>query len=215
MPDAKRLQDMYKEHWEKAANDCKYVKATLEHEFPGIDIFPGHGALSSDYEYGKHERGSADLYVFKDDIRICAIEVTGSDRMNINDNNMIWLRPDKIEYMRNKRKEYPVFAWLIYKNAECILNLPLIDEHQKGDHVHYPRGQGYPETYTHIPFKEALPTDWVISFIKDCLKYLEENQEKFTWKINGLIYHLWPLKKALDYEEPKPSKNGTSLGDFI
>jgi hypothetical protein len=187
MNKTKRLKDLYKDHWLKAANDCKYVKATLEKHFPDIDIRPGHGALSSEYESGEHERGSADLFLFKDDKCFLAIEVTGSDRINICNSDMIWLRPDKIEYMKQKKGEFAVVAWLIYRNAECILDLATIEKHQQGKHTHYPRGRGYPETYVHIPFSAGLPTDSIIEFIKNYIEHIHPEPRYFIFNTTDIF----------------------------
>lgn len=166
MPDARRLQDAYKNHWKKAALDCKYVKATLEKKFPGIRIEAGHGALSEDYDFNEHEKGSPDLFVYdKDNVLVCSIEITGSDRLNMRPGMMVWIRPDKVEYMKKYADESPVFTFFIYRNCECVLSLPLIEKHNLGTKTVYPCGPGYPETFIQVPFNVAVEPEWLYKFI--------------------------------------------------
>ena len=195
MPDARRLQDAYKDHWEKAANDCKYVKVTLEKKFPGTRIEAGHGALSKDYDFNEHEKGSPDLFVYdKDNVLVCSIEVTGSDRLNMRPGMMVWIRPDKVEYMKKYADESPVFAFFVYRNCECTLSLSLIEKHNIGPITVYPRGPGYPETFIQVPFNVAVEPEWLYKFISmNVMQHSIDETESEIPKISKTFDwgHLW------------------------
>ena len=170
MNNPRRLQDAYSGLWEKAANDCKQLAKILEHIFPDLTIKPGYGAFSSekldDYDFKKHERGAADLFLYDaTDKIICAIEVTGSDRINMYSGRNIWIRPDKVTYMRKMKAEFPVFGFFVYRNCQRVLNLPIIEKYESDRIVSNPRGPEFAETYIEIPYSDSLDPGWLYAYI--------------------------------------------------
>ena len=101
--------------WDKAAYQCKILKDEIEKRYPFLTVTPGHGALDADEHDSKDEQpGAPDLYVWHNQRLICAIEVTGSDKV-IPYN--IWLGAHKVAFAR--KAEYPIGFYLFYgKNNE-------------------------------------------------------------------------------------------------
>lgn len=104
--------------WSKAASKCLILKDEIEKKFPYLVVTPGHGALDAQEHDSKDESaGAPDLYIWHGQKLICAVEVTGSDKV-IPYN--IWLGAHKVKFARNA--EYPIGFFLFYgKNNEVRL----------------------------------------------------------------------------------------------
>jgi len=96
--------------WDKAAYQCNILKNEIEKRYPYLTIMPGHGALDADEHSKKDEQpGAPDLYIYFNQHLVCAIEVTGSDKV-IPWN--VWLGAHKIAFARQQK--YPIGFFLFF-----------------------------------------------------------------------------------------------------
>ena len=104
--------------WDKAASQCIILKDEIEKLYPFLIVLPGHGALDSQEHNSKDELpGAPDLYIWHNQNLVCAIEVTGSDKV-ISYN--IWLGAHKVKFAR--KVEYPIGFFLFFgKNNQMRL----------------------------------------------------------------------------------------------
>jgi len=104
------VKEIFAHLWDKAAYQCQYLKNEIEKKYPFLIVLPGHGALDAEEHSSKDESpGAPDLYIWYNQQLVCAIEVTGSDKVvpwNI------WLGKHKIAFARNA--EYPIGFFLFY-----------------------------------------------------------------------------------------------------
>ncbi|MCK5342435.1 MAG: hypothetical protein KAR20_03475 [Candidatus Heimdallarchaeota archaeon] len=104
------VKEVFSHLWDKAAYQCKILKDEIEKRYPFLIVLPGHGALDAKEHDSKDELpGAPDLYVWHNQKLVCAIEVTGSDKVIPWD---IWLGKHKVEFARNA--EYPIGFFLFF-----------------------------------------------------------------------------------------------------
>ena len=104
------VKEVFSHSWEKAAYQCLILKEEIEKKYPYLVVTPGHGALDAKEHSSKDELpGAPDLYIWHNQTLVCAIEVTGSDKV-IPWN--IWLGAHKVKFARNA--EYPIGFFLFY-----------------------------------------------------------------------------------------------------
>ena len=104
------VKEVFSQLWAKAASQCLILKDEIETRHPYLIVLAGHGALDDKEHKAKDElAGAPDLYLWHNQQLVCAIEVTGSDKVvpwNI------WLGKHKIAFAR--RAEYPIGFFLFY-----------------------------------------------------------------------------------------------------
>lgn len=106
------VKQTFRHLWDKAAVQCRILKVEIESRFPYLTVTPGHGALDAEEHDSKDEQsGAPDLYIWYNQKLVCAIEVTGSDKVIP---WIIWLGAHKVEFAR--RAEYPIGFFLFYGN---------------------------------------------------------------------------------------------------
>ena len=105
--------------WDKAAYQCQILKKEIESRYPWLTVAPGHGALDSqEHDSDGKQKGDPDLYVFYGQLLLCAIEVTGSDK--IENPWTVWLGAHKAELAR--KAQYPIgFFFFFGKNHQLRL----------------------------------------------------------------------------------------------
>ena len=104
------VKEAFAHLWEKAASQCIMIKDEIEKRYPALLVLPGHGALDADeHDSTGKEPGEPDLYVWFNQKLICAIEVTGSDKVVPWD---IWLGKHKVDFA--KKAEYPIGFFFFY-----------------------------------------------------------------------------------------------------
>lgn len=92
----------YKDTWEAGNQRENMVKKILESWGFKVHTF-GFEALSTEYNpESPDEKGKPDFYIEKNDERIF-FEVTGTSVKNVTSEDMIWLRPDKVEFVNKHR----------------------------------------------------------------------------------------------------------------
>jgi len=105
------LKDAFRHLWDKAAYQCKILKKEINKRYPALIVLPGHGALDADeHDSTDKEPGAPDLFVWYNQRLICAIEVTGSDKIETPWN--IWIGKHKIDFA--KKAEYPIGFFFFY-----------------------------------------------------------------------------------------------------
>lgn len=110
--------------WDKAAYQCNILKNEIEKRYPYLTILPGHGALDAkEYISKDEESGAPDLYIYCNQQLICAIEVTGSDKV-IHWN--VWLGAHKIDFAR--RQKYPIGFFLFFGKQNDVRLFASMDE---------------------------------------------------------------------------------------
>lgn len=96
--------------WDKAAYQCLLLKDEIERRLPYLTVLPGHGALDADEHDSKDEQsGAPDLYIWHEQKLVCAVEVTGSDKVIP---YHIWLGAHKVKFARSA--DYPIGFFLFY-----------------------------------------------------------------------------------------------------
>ena len=105
--------------WDKAAYQCQLLKKEIESRYPWLQVLPGHGALDSEeHDSTGKAAGAPDLFVFYGQIFLCAIEVTGSDK--VESPWQIWLGKHKVDFAREA--DYPIgFFFFFGKNNQLRL----------------------------------------------------------------------------------------------
>ncbi len=112
------VKEVFSHLWDKAASQCLILKDEIEKLYPYLIVLPGHGALDSQEHNSKDELpGAPDLYIWHNQNLVCAIEVTGSDKV-IPYN--IWLGAHKVKFAR--KAECPIGFFLFFgKNNQMRL----------------------------------------------------------------------------------------------
>jgi len=118
------VKECFNQLWDKAAYQCRILKELIEEKYPWIIVLPGHGALDSDeHDSTDKQPGAPDLFLWHNQKLICAIEVTGSDKVIP---WSIWLGAHKIAFAR--RAEYPIGFFLFYGKDNSVRLFASMDE---------------------------------------------------------------------------------------
>lgn len=122
---------VYARLWGKEKERLKAVSEFIKSIDPQIRIeVTGFGAQTDKFiEAHPEEQGKPDLTVYLNryhNLALILVEVTGSDRMQ--DPPTYWIRPDKIEYMRNHREIDIWFALYYKQNSHMVFIKPDMDK---------------------------------------------------------------------------------------
>ena len=103
----------------KAAKDCKETLRDLKEWFPNVTFKLGYHGISDKLvlEHTEHERGEPDIFVLWKDEIICAVEVTGSDKVAMP--ALVWIAKHKMEYV--EAAKFPVAFALYYLGSRWFL----------------------------------------------------------------------------------------------
>jgi len=140
----------YKDKWEEGNRREEIVKTLLESW--GFEVVNfGFEALSTQYNPDSpDEKGKPDFFIEYDKNRIF-FEVTGTSVGSVTPEAQIWLRPDKVEYV----KKHEVKAYCIHVLDKYEL-IRFIDMHKIiGMKLIHPTIRGTRETYYEID-----PSEW-------------------------------------------------------
>jgi len=113
-------KEFYADTWAKASMDCKQTLLDLQAWFASneISIRPGYHALSVNLEeHTEHDPGEPDIFVYWQDCVVCAIEVTGSDKVAMPAD--VWISKTKMEYADTAR--FPVAFALYYRGSRWFI----------------------------------------------------------------------------------------------
>ena len=120
--------DFYASTKLKASMDCKQTLLDLQAWFPNHEISfrLGHLALSDKLEEGyEHERGEPDIFVRWQGCVVCAVEVTGSDKVSMPVD--VWISKTKMEYAEAAR--FPVAYALYYRGSRHFVPADKVRQH--------------------------------------------------------------------------------------
>jgi len=110
------VKECFAHLWDKAAYQCRILANEIKKQYPFLNILPGHGAFDSEEHDSKDkEPGAPDLFLYHNQRLICAIEVTGSDKVIP---WSIWLGAHKVAFAR--RAEYPIGFFLFYGKDNSV-----------------------------------------------------------------------------------------------
>lgn len=113
----------------------------------GYTVFDfGFEALSNEYNPNSpEEKGKPDFYIMKDKRKIY-FEITGTDSNNVTKNDTVWIRPDKVAYIKNHK----IVAFLVHILSAIglmrFIDMRYIDESK----LLHPVIRGTKETYIEI-----------------------------------------------------------------
>lgn len=101
--------------WDKASYQCNLIKREIEQRHPYLTVIGGHGALDAEeHDSQGKESGAPDLFLYYGQRLVCAVEVTGSDKIIP---WSIWIGKHKVEFA--EKAKYPVAFFFFYgKNNE-------------------------------------------------------------------------------------------------
>lgn len=144
----------YKDKWKDGLRRENLIKELLEMwDYKVFDF--GFETLSTEYNPNSpDEKGKPDFYVEKNNQKIF-IEVTGTDSPRVLPSYSIWIRPDKIEYI--KKHNLKAFCAHVLENYQLIR---FIDMNEINDNKIITRTiRGTPERYFEISPNECLSVD--------------------------------------------------------
>lgn len=121
-------KEFYADTWAKASMDCKQTLLDLQAWFPNHEIGfrLGHLALSDKLEEGyEHERGEPDIFIRWRGCVVCAVEVTGSDKVSMPVD--VWISKPKMEYA--EAAKFPVAYALYYRGSRHFVPANKVRQH--------------------------------------------------------------------------------------
>ena len=121
-------KEFYADTWAKASMDCKQTLLDLQAWFPNheITVRPGYHALSVNMEeYTEHDSGEPDIFVRWQGCIVCAVEVTGSDKVSMPVD--VWIPKTKMEYAAAAR--FPVAYALYYRGSRHFVPADKVRQH--------------------------------------------------------------------------------------
>lgn len=141
----------YKGIWKSGNKREDLFQKTIESWGYTVKNF-GFETLSEDYNPNSpEEKGKPDFYIEHKDKRIY-FEVTGTDSPRTSEHDPIWLRPDKVEYV----KKHHMIAFCVHiltaKNLIRFLDMNKINERN----IIHPTIRGTKETYIEVPTSECI-----------------------------------------------------------
>jgi hypothetical protein len=99
------VKECFNHLWDKASYQCNLLKREIEKQYPYLTIVAGLGALDNEeHDSSNKEHGAPDLYIYYGQKLICAIEVTGSDK--VSNPWKVWIGKHKIDFAR--KQKYPI-----------------------------------------------------------------------------------------------------------
>ena len=155
----------------KAAKDCKETLRDLKEWFPNDEVTfkLGYHGISDKLvlEHTEHEKGEPDIFVYWKDSIVCAVEVTGSDKVRMPAS--VWIGKHKMDYAETAR--FPVVYALYYLGSRWFV--PARKVRQEAGVAETKTIGGYSEYYHVMP--------------PQSLRKYEEMQE---WIRNQIIGHI-------------------------
>jgi len=154
--------DFYAGTMAKAAMDCKHTLRDLKEWFPNKKTtfkLGYYGSSDKPEVFKEHDKGEPDIFVFWGDTVICAVEVTGSDRVIMPAS--VWIAKHKMDYA--KQATFPIAFALYYLGSRWFL--PAAKVRQWAQKPQTITIAGYSEFYhvidpAHLSKYEALQ-EWV------------------------------------------------------
>ena len=119
------FKENYVSTWAKAARNCQRIHNDLRGWFPSLCFPLGHGAISSEWENGEHDKGEVDIFVMLGGRTIAGIEVTGSAKVDYPCN--VWIGHHKIKYAKEQR--FQVAYVLFYNNQIRFVDAKTVIEY--------------------------------------------------------------------------------------
>ncbi len=144
-PDKEFWKKRYKHTW-KSGNKREQTFKNLMESWGYKVIDFGFEALSNEYNPNSpEEKGKPDFYIQKDGHKVY-FEITGTDSKNVTNNDIVWIRPDKVAYV----KKHEIVAFLVHILSALglmrFIDMRYIDESK----LVYPTIRGAKETYIEI-----------------------------------------------------------------
>lgn len=121
-------KEFYAGTWAKASMDCKQTLLDLQAWFPTheITVRPGYHALSVNMEeHTEHEPGEPDIFIYWKGCVVCAVEVTGSDKVSMPVD--VWISKTKMEYA--EAAKFPVAYALYYRGSRHFVPANKVRQH--------------------------------------------------------------------------------------
>lgn len=121
-------KEFYATIWAKASMDCKQTLLDLQAWFPNheITVSPGYHALSVGMEeHTEHDPGEPDIFIRWQGCVVCAVEVTGSDKVSMPVD--VWISKTKMEYAAAAR--FPVAYALYYRGSRHFVPADKVRQH--------------------------------------------------------------------------------------
>ena len=144
----------YKGFW-KAGNKREALFKDIIKNWGYTAVKFGFEALSEEYNPDSpDEKGKPDFYISINKHKIY-FEVTGTDSKAVSENDPVWIRPDKVAYV--KRHGITAFLVHILANQKLVrvINMKNIDESK----ITHPGIRGTKETYIAIDPSELIQID--------------------------------------------------------
>ena len=110
--------------WDKAAYQCQLLKNEIERQFPFLTVMGGKGAFDSEHHTENSESGEPDLFLYYGQRLICAVEVTGSDK--VANPWKIWIGAHKIKFAETAK--YPLGFFFFYGKDNQMRYFTTYDE---------------------------------------------------------------------------------------
>lgn len=162
MKDKEFWKKKYKDVWEEGNYREGLVKSFLESLGFQVNIF-GFETLSKEYNPNfPREKGKPNFYIVKDGIKIF-FEVTGTSVKTVSANSKIWIRPDKIKYV--KKYGYQGYCVHILTHLDLMRFIPM--ENINDQNIIEPNIRGSIETFYEVSPDMCLSKEEFIQIIRD------------------------------------------------
>lgn len=122
-------KEFYANTWAKASMDCKQTLLDLQAWFASNEIRvrpAGYHALSEELEeHTEHDRGEPDIFIYWQGCIVCAVEVTGSDKVSMPVD--VWISKAKMKYAKTAR--FPIAFALYYRGSRHFVPADRVRQH--------------------------------------------------------------------------------------
>ena len=169
----------------KAAKDCKETLRDLKEWFPNDEVTftLGYHADSDKIvlEHTEHEKGEPDIFVLWKKQIVCAVEVTGSDKVKMP--ALVWIAKHKMEYA--KTAKFPCSFALYYLGSRWFV--PAGRVRQESGEAETKKIGGYSEYYHVLEPKHLDPYGELQEWVKvQIVGFILSKGEGIISQVDGL-----------------------------